>query len=30
MHRSLVNTDDADIADCLRTFYLDSEKCLQM
>ncbi|MSU79698.1 MAG: TetR/AcrR family transcriptional regulator [Gemmataceae bacterium] len=28
MHRSLVNTDDADIADCLRAFYLDSEKML--
>ena len=28
MHRSLVETDDQDIADCLRTFYLDSEKML--
>jgi TetR/AcrR family transcriptional regulator len=28
MHRSLVETDDEDIADCLRTFYLDSEKML--
>ena len=28
MHRSLVETDDEDIADCLRTFYLDSEKVL--
>jgi AcrR family transcriptional regulator len=28
MHRSLVETDDQDIAACLRTFYLDSEKML--
>jgi TetR/AcrR family transcriptional regulator len=28
MHRSLVETDDADIARTLRTFYLDSEKML--
>jgi AcrR family transcriptional regulator len=28
MHRSLVETDDEDIAACLRTFYLDSEKML--
>jgi AcrR family transcriptional regulator len=28
MHRSLVETDDAEIAECLRTFYLDSEKML--
>lgn len=28
MHRSLVETDDEEIADCLRTFYLDSEKML--
>ena len=28
MHRSLVETDDKDIATCLRTFYLDSEKML--
>jgi AcrR family transcriptional regulator len=28
MHRSLVETDDAEIAGCLRTFYLDSEKML--
>lgn len=28
MHRSLVETDDPDIADCLRTFYLDSERML--
>ncbi len=28
MHRSLVETDDPDIAACLRTFYLDSEKML--
>src|SRR5262245_26071498 len=28
MHRSLVDTDDAEIAACLRTFYLDSEKLL--
>src|SRR5438067_1448650 len=28
MHRSLVETDDEDIAGCLRTFYLDSEKML--
>lgn len=28
MHRSLVETDDEDIADCLRTFYLESETML--
>jgi AcrR family transcriptional regulator len=28
MHRSLVETDDKEIAACLRTFYLDSEKML--
>ena len=28
MHRSLVETDDDEIAACLRTFYLDSEKML--
>lgn len=28
MHRSLVETNDEDIAACLRTFYLDSEKML--
>jgi AcrR family transcriptional regulator len=28
MHRSLVETKDEDIAACLRTFYLDSEKML--
>ena len=28
MHRSLVETDDDEIAGCLRTFYLDSEKML--
>lgn len=28
MHRSLVETDDEEIADCLRRFYLDSEKML--
>lgn len=28
MHRSLVETDDEDIAACLRMFYLDSEKML--
>lgn len=28
MHRSLVDTDDKEIVDCLRTFYLDSEKML--
>lgn len=28
MHRSLVETDDEEIAACLRTFYLDSEKML--
>lgn len=28
MHRSLVETNDEDIAGCLRTFYLDSEKML--
>jgi AcrR family transcriptional regulator len=28
MHRSLVETDDEDIAGSLRTFYLDSEKML--
>ncbi|MSQ93038.1 MAG: TetR/AcrR family transcriptional regulator [Gemmataceae bacterium] len=28
MHRSLVETNDDDIADCLKTFYLDSEKML--
>jgi AcrR family transcriptional regulator len=28
MHRSLVETDDPDIAAALRTFYLDSEKLL--
>jgi len=28
MHSSLVDTDDQDIADCLTTFYLDSEKML--
>ncbi len=28
MHRSLVETDDDEIARCLRTFYLDSEKML--
>lgn len=28
MHRSLVETDDEDIAGCLQTFYLDSERML--
>ena len=28
MHRSLVETDDEEIADCLRIFYLDSERML--
>ena len=28
MHRSLVETDDAEIAACLRKFYLDSEEML--
>lgn len=28
MHRTLVETDDEEIAVCLRTFYLDSEKML--
>jgi AcrR family transcriptional regulator len=28
MHRSLVETDDDDIAECLRRFYLDSETML--
>jgi AcrR family transcriptional regulator len=28
MHRSLVETDDEEIAACLRTFYLDCEKML--
>lgn len=28
MHRSLVETDDEEIASCLRTFYLDSERML--
>jgi AcrR family transcriptional regulator len=28
MHRSLVETDDEDIAACLRVFYIDSEKML--
>ena len=28
MHRTLVETDDAEIAACLRAFYLDSEKFL--
>lgn len=28
MHRSLVETDDEEIAACLRTFYLDSERLL--
>lgn len=28
MHRSLVETDDEEIAECLRRFYLDSERIL--
>jgi AcrR family transcriptional regulator len=28
MHSTLVDSDDEEIADCLRTFYLDSEKLL--
>jgi AcrR family transcriptional regulator len=28
MHRSLVETDDEEIGECLRTFYLDSEQML--
>jgi AcrR family transcriptional regulator len=28
MHRSLVETSDEEIAECLRTFYLDSERML--
>jgi AcrR family transcriptional regulator len=28
MHRALIETDDAEIADCLRSFYLDSESLL--
>ncbi len=28
MHRSLVDIDDIEIADCLRTFYLESERML--